>query len=898
MHTSTSIWSQAADVFVRALDLDPAQREAFIDEQCAGQTDPAALREAVQRLIDAHQSLDESSGADAPDAWQDAASAAAAQWIEHDAERLEPGSRAGPFVIERELGVGGMGRVYLARREIDQGEQRVALKVAAFHRLAPQVRQRLRRERQLLATLEHPNIARLIDAGELPPDRPYFAMEYVDGEPIVQHCDRLELPLRARIELVVQVLSAVEYAHQRLVLHRDIKAGNVLVDRDGRPKLLDFGIAKALTGVDAPVSLATADAQAFFSPASAAPEQVLGAATDVATDVYALGALMYELFAGELPLTLEDANPALMAHAIVHTVPALPSRAVARLDKQSPERAAPIARHRRCANARALVRQLQGDLDAIVARCLRKEPEQRYASVERLAADLRAVLESRPIAARRTESLYRLGKFARRHAAAIALAAIACALTIGFVTSTVLQSRQLAIARDRAEARRAQAEDVTQFMIDLFRASDPAQARGRDPGARELLARGSQRLQAINDPETHAALAATIADIDLSLGDYDGAERHSAEALRLLQGLPQADPTGLRTVYRLRARVALARADYPRARGYLEQALRALPAGAGGDTAAIADERLLLRRLQAELEQAQGHLDIALRLWESVDGEHQRRYGNRDLRSIETRHGWVSALRASGQQPRAALLLAQLPALDAGEHPDTPAAAESLYNQARQKREQDDYPAAERLAQEALRVNLKLYGERHSHTAAALNLLGTIAQARGDYRTTAAYFERSLQIKRELKGDQHPHVAAAEYNLGLLQHMYLRDPAGGEKHLHKAVDIATVATPEHMNLAMYRLAWAMALHDLGRDAQAREALVPAMERFKLMPGHAANLALAEAETLCLGDLPTPANARRDMADALTVVRTDFAADNPRVLRLQACQARLDALAKR
>lgn len=897
MQTSTSIWSQAADVFVRALDLDPAQRDAFLDQQCAGQADPAALREAVQRLIEAHQSLDESAGADAPDAWQDIAAAAAAHWIEHDAEQLEPGSRAGPFVIERELGVGGMGRVYLARREIDQGEQRVALKVAAFHRLAPQVRQRLRRERQLLATLEHPNIARLIDAGELPPDRPYFAMEYVDGEPIVQHCDRLQLPLRARIELVVQVLSAVEYAHQRLVLHRDIKAGNVLVDRDGRPKLLDFGIAKALTGVGAPVSLATADAQAFFSPASAAPEQVLGAATDVATDVYALGALMYELFAGELPLTLEDANPALMAHAIVHTVPALPSRAVARLDKHSPERAAQIARDRRCASARALVRQLQGDLDAIVARCLRKEPEQRYASVERLAADLRAVLESRPIAARRTESLYRLGKFARRHVAALTLAAIACALTVGFVTSTVLQSRQLAIARDRAEARRAQAEDVTQFMIDLFRASDPAQARGRDPGARELLARGSQRLQAINDPETRAALAATIADIDLSLGDYDGAERHSAEALRLLQGLAHANPGDLRGVYRLRARVALARADYPRARGYLEQALHALPAD-GGDNAAIADERLLLRRLQAELEQAQGRLDIALRLWESVDGEHQRRYGNRDLRSIETRHGWVSALRASGQQPRAALLLAQLPALDAGEHPDTPAAAEALYNQARQKREQDDYPAAERLAQEALRVNLKLYGERHSYTASTLNLLGTIAQARGDYRTTAAYFERSLQIKRELKGDQHPHVASAEYNLGLLQHMYLHDPVGGETHLRKAVEIATVATPEHMNLAMYRLAWAMALHDMGRDAQAREVLAPAIERFKPMPGHAANLALAQAETLCLGDLPTPANAARDLANALVVIRADFDADNPRVLRLHACQGRLDALAKR
>lgn len=896
MHTSTSLWSQAADVFVRALDLDPSERERFVREQCAAQPDPAAgtaLGEAVQRLLDAHQTLDQRSDTERPLPWQDAAAAAAAHWIEHDAERLDPGSRAGPFVIERELGAGGMGRVYLARRGIDQGEQRVALKVAAFHRLAPQVRQRLRRERQLLATLEHPNIARLIDAGELDADRPYFAMEYVDGEPIVAYCDRRELPLRARIELILQVLSAVEYAHQRLVLHRDIKAGNVLVDRDGRPKLLDFGIAKALAGGDAPASLATADAQAFFSPASAAPEQVLGVATGVATDVYALGALMYELFAGELPLSVQGSNPALMAHAIVHTVPALPSRALARVERQSPQRAAQIARQRRAANARALGRQLRGDLDAIVARCLRKEADQRYASVERLAADLRAVLQSRPIDARGTESLYRLGKFTRRHALSLGIAAIACALTVGFLAQTVLQSRQLAIARDRAEARRAQAEDVTEFLIDLFRASDPAQARGRDPGARELLARGSQRLQAIDDPETHAALAATIADIDLSLADYAGAERHSAEALRLLQGLPQADPTQLRAAYRLRARVAMTRADYPNARDYLERALRILP-----DSPAVADERLQLRRLQAELEQAQGRLDIALRLWESVDAEHQRLYGDRDLRSVEARHGWVSALRAAGEQARAALLLAQLPAQDASQHADTPDAAELLYNQAREKRDQSDYPAAERLAQESLRVHLKLYGERHALTASALNQLGTIAQARGDYPAAVAYFERSLQIKREVRGDKHPQVASAEYNLGLMQHMYLRDPAGGERHLRKAVEIAGVATPEHMNLAMYRLAWAMALHDLGRDAQARGVLAPALERFRPMPGHATNLALAQAELLCLGDQPPPAGANRELAGALAVIRSEFAEDHPKVRRLQPCRARLDTLARR
>ncbi|MGO1070476.1 protein kinase domain-containing protein [Lysobacter sp. CA199] len=892
MQTSTSVWAQAAELFARAVELPPDRRERFLIEHCAGHPDPAALRAAVQRLLDAHQALDSAPDAAQADIWDEAANAALADWIEHDGERLSPGSRAGAFTIERELGAGGMGRVYLAHREIDEGRQHVALKIATLHRLVPQVRQRLRRERQLLATLEHPNIARLVDAGELASDRPYFAMEYVDGEPIVPYCDRLRLPLRARIALMLQVLSAVEYAHQRLVLHRDLKGGNVLVDRDGRPKLLDFGIAKTLVASEPAAGAATADAHAFFSPASAAPEQVLGAATGVATDVYALGALMYELFVGELPLTMADASPAMLAHAIATTVPALPSRAIARLHKQAPERAQAVAQQRHTANAPKLSRQLQGDLDAILARCLRKEPERRYPSVERLAADLRAVLESRPIAARHGESLYRLGKFARRHTAALSLAVFACALSIGFVSHIVLQSRELAAARDRAQARQIQAEHVTAFMIDLFRASDPAQARGRDPSARELLARGAQRLLHVDDTQTRAALAAAIADVDLALDDRDGAERHSADALKLLQTLPERDPSALRAVYALRARVAMARAEYTATQRYLDQAFAGLPAAA-------IDERLQLQSLRAGLYQAQGRLDDSLRLWETLDPEHQRRYGLSDPRSMQARRAWASALRASGQQPRAARLLAQLPAPAASEHGDDPASAKAIYSQALQQRDQGNYPQAERLAQQALRIDIKLYGERHGETAKALNALATIRQARGDYPGAVAYFERSLAIKRAVNGDIHPSVAGAEFNIGVMQHLYLDAPAAAEPHLRKAVEIgARVLPAEHLNLAMYRMGLATALHDLNRAAEARRVLAPARARFQQMSGQTLNLALAQAETICLSTTTVDAAGKRELGRALDTVRAELAADHPKRRRLERCDARLDAVARR
>ncbi|MEH6415960.1 protein kinase domain-containing protein [Pseudomonas sp. CGJS7] len=892
MQTSTSVWSQAAELFARTVDLPADERERVLAEHSANSADPPGLLAAVRRLLAAHQSLDAAAESTQADRWNDAAGAAVADWIEHDGERLAPGQRAGAFTIERELGAGGMGRVYLAYREIDDGRQQVALKVAAFHRLAPQVRQRLRRERQLLASLEHPNIARLVDAGELASDRPYFAMEYVDGEPILAYCDRLRLSLRARIALMLPVLSAVEYAHQRLVLHRDLKAGNVLVDRDGRPKLLDFGIAKTLVASQPDADAATADAHAFFSPASAAPEQVLGAPTGVATDVYALGALMYELFVGELPLATTDASPAMLAHAIATTVPALPSRALARLAKQTPERAQAVAQQRSAGSAQALARQLQGDVDAILARCLRKEPQQRYPSVERLAADLRAVLESRPIAARRDESLYRLGKFARRHAAALSLAALAAALSIGFVGHIVLQSRELELARDRAQARRMQAERVTAFMVDLFRASDPEQARGRDPSARELLARGSQRLQRVDDAQIRAALASAIADIDLALDDLAGAERHSADALRLLQGLPEPDPSALRTAYALRARVALARAEYAPAQNYLDRAFVGLPADA-------VDERLLLQRQRAELYQAQGRLDESLRLWESLDPQFQRRYGLADPRTAQARRAWASALRASDQHSRAALLLAQLPKPAADGQGDNPATAKSIYTQALQQRDAGQYAQAEQLALEALRIDLKLYGERHSETSKAFNALGTIAQARNDYPAAVAYFERSLTIKRAVNGEKHPSVAGGEYNLGLMQHLYLGKPALAEPHLRKAVEIGAQVLPaEHPNLALYRLGWAMALRDLDRVADARAALAAARERLEGVSGQELNLALAQSETLCMSAGPIDRAGQRELDRDLETVRAELAADHPKRQRVERCNTRLDALAKR
>ncbi|QWP77600.1 protein kinase [Lysobacter sp. K5869] len=877
MATSTALWAQAAETFARALELPAPQRAGFLDRACAAHADPAGLRAAVARLLASHDAMEAESSGDAEALpWR-----GPALWADDDHGRLGPGERAGPYAIERELGAGGMGRVYLARRALDGVEQRVALKLAASPLWAPQVQRRLRRERELLASLEHPNIARLIDVGELPSGQPYFAMEYVDGEPIAAWCDRRKLPPRARIELALQALAAVDYAHRRLVLHRDLKSGNVLVDSEGRARLLDFGIAKALeTGAGA---AATVDAQAFFSPASAAPEQARGEPTSVATDVYALGVLLYELLCGQLPLATEGRSAAELSRAIAEDVPPLASRGLAKLEQRDPQRASAIAQARGAASARALRRQLQGDLDAILAKCLRKEPEQRYVSVERLAEDLRAVLQSRPVAARGGERWYRLRKFARRQRLPLALAGLAAALLIGFVTHTVLQSRELALARDRAEARRLQAERVTAFMVDLFRASDPSQKTGAELSARDVLTRAAKALQANRDPETRAALTAAIAEVEFNLGDYAAAERHAAEALHLRLAEPDTEPALLRRSYGLSAQVALLRADYPAADRFLTQAERRL-------TPQAQDEALTLLRLRARLSQAQGKLDAALAQWQRADQLHRQRYGLADSRSMQARRGWASALSAAGQQERAAQLLEQLPRA----HGEDPAGAKALASQARQLREKERYAEAEKAAMQALNIDLARFGEDHEETASVYTLLGTIAQGREDYPAALKWLEQALQVRLKVFGPKHPRVASSEFNIGLMHHLFLGDAATAEPHLRRAVKIAAATTPEHLNLAFYQLEWGMALRDLGRYDEARAALAPALQRFEAVQGQELNRALTRFEGLCMEPAPWTAAQAQAFAQAAAAVRAELKPEHPKRRRLERCAAQYAA----
>ena len=448
-------WQRVKDVLHEALALAEPERRSLLDR--LEREDPALAAEIVS-LLAAHAeaetfietpALAETRALDALDNAQ-----AGSGWI---------GRRLGPYVVERELGHGGMGTVYLASRADDEYKQRVAIKVVRGYMAGDAIR-RFRRERQILADLNHPNIARLIGGGTLDDGSPYVVMEYIEGLPIDQYCDGNRLTIPARLALFQQVCAAVHYAHQHLVVHRDLKPGNILVTSDGVPKLLDFGIAKLIDTDGA----AEVTATRLMTLESASPEQVRGEPITTATDVYALGVMLYGLLTGQSPYALPAKTPHELTRAICEVDPEAPSAVVARVHGGT------VARHERWR-----------DLDAVTLKALHKEPERRYPGADQLAADLQRHLEGQLVLAAPSPFSYRARKFIARHrAAVIAAAAVSLALVGGIVT-TAWQARIAREERARAERRFNDVRKLARTMI--FEMYDAVAALPGSTNARKLL---------------------------------------------------------------------------------------------------------------------------------------------------------------------------------------------------------------------------------------------------------------------------------------------------------------------------------------------------------------------------------------------------------------------------
>jgi eukaryotic-like serine/threonine-protein kinase len=517
MKISATTWNTISKLLDEALDLEPAARTTWLERL---QISDPELASSVQQLLAAHatsETADVLAGLPSIENLTGASSGQKGQL------GLNAGDRVGPYLLKRELGAGGMADVWLAERADGAFARDVALKLPRINRLRKDLAIRFARERDILARLEHPHIARLYDAGVTDDGLPYLAMEFVDGQPITNYCDNQRMPIKARLELFAQVLDAVQFAHANLIIHRDLKPSNIIVGNDGRVRLLDFGIAKLLVDDEsiAETQLTQLSGRAL-TPDYASPEQIKGEPLTIATDVYSLGVVFYELLTGNRPYKLKVKSAAQLEMAILEVESLAPSMNIQ-------ESAAAV----RLSTSRQLQKMLAGDLDAITLKALGKTPKTRYASINALADDLQRFTTGRPVMATVPSRWQRTRKLAGRNKLAFgATAAIAASL----VSATLISLSQAKSAREQATVAKretARATAVQNFLLDIFRANSDQQQdplKARNTTARELLdigaARVTQNLKELPEAEDH--ILDTLAEMYWAVG----LDERSAEMAR------------------------------------------------------------------------------------------------------------------------------------------------------------------------------------------------------------------------------------------------------------------------------------------------------------------------------------------------------------------------------
>lgn len=747
----------------------------------------------------------------------------------------------------RSLGAGGMGEVYLAERADAQFEQQVAIKVVHGGALAVSMHSRLKLERQILAQLDHPNIAHLLDGGALPDGSAYIVMEYIDGEAIDVYCDLHCLDINARLKLFQTVCAAVHYAHQNLIVHRDLKPSNILVTGAGIPKLLDFGIAKLLDERQAArhtLAVTQADIR-IMTPDHASPEQVRGQAITTSSDVYVLGVLLYKLLCGTSPFFIASMRLSEIERAICEKDPLPPSQMVSA--EELPE--SKSVAEARGTSAKRLRRALDGDLNNIVLMAMRKEPERRYGSAEQLAADIQRFLEGKPVIARRDTVSYRTSKFVKRHWLPVSAAAAVAFMIIAFSVTTYQQSLRIAAERDRAaqqreraEHERARAEEVSSFLVNLFKLSDPEENRGNQVTARELLDSGAKRLEAglQDQPETKAALLSTVGAVYDSLGQYQDALPILDEALQL-QG-PARDGSHIGTLLEI-ASARIGTGDLPRAEPPLQNALHISQSEFGAKS--IESGRTLwalgrLRLQQGRFGEAQDLFIKSVAILQA-DNAPQTDISSLldDLAKVYTRgQQWELAK----QTYERALAIDRRILGD-----DHPRVAQHLENLAIVEQNIGDLKQAETLYLDSLKRMDSAYGERHPETAIAKGNYGLLLQREGRLTEAEPLLRDAVAIRLSLFGPSNYNVGYARVSLAMLLHDK-GDLATSESEFRQALAIYDKSLPaNHQNRASLLMHFARLLVDRNKSA---EALAKSEESVKIWtatsPASSPQTALAHA----------------------------------------------------
>ena len=751
-------WSRLDALLDQALELPIERRDTLLER--VGREDPA-LRARVEQLLAADAAAGDFLN-DGAEAWLHSGPLTPAHRAEQGA--LDVGARVGPYRVSHELGRGGMGIVYRAERADGEFAQVVALKLVRRGFDGDDTTVRFRRERQILAQLDHASIARLLDGGLHTDGRPYFAMELVEGEPITTYCDRRHLSIDARVRLFCRVCDAVQYAHGRLIVHRDLKPANIFVSATGDLKLLDFGIAKLLADDANESPELTRTGARPLTPAYAAPEQLRGEPVSTATDVYALGVILFELLTARRPSASSG-----LQHASLDAEPPRPSDVAIRNRVDADE----IAQARGM-TPRALAARLAGDLDAIVLKALRREPQFRYLGAGAFAEDLERFLEGRPVAARPEGRRYRTGKFVRRHRAGLAVAGLLVALLLAFAATTAIQARRLAQERDRANREAETAQAVNDFLQNdlLAQAGASAQARSStkpDPDlkVRTALDRAAARIEGKfqAQPLVEASIRLTIGKTYKDLGLYQEAEQHLGRALDLHRSvLGERHVDSLTTVGEM-ASLFIREAKYGDADRLLTKSLDTAQRTLGADD----PQTLMIMGNLAQSYMLQGkHAEAESFALKVLDGK-RRVLGQEHAETLTSMGVLASLYWRQGKYAEAEPVRAQVVQLQrrllGDEHPDT---LTSINNLALIALYRGKYAEAEALFTQLLDTMRRVLGEEHMETMISTGNLGLVYFRQGRYGEAEPVFEKTLALKQRVLGDRHPETLTSMNNLAVL----------------------------------------------------------------------------------------------------------------------------------
>lgn len=698
------------------------------------------------------------------------------------------GRRLGVWQLETLIGQGGMGAVYLAARADGVVKQRAAVKLVHPALASSSLHQRFLTERQVLASLENPAIARLLDAGTSEEGHPYLVMEYVEGTDVERHCVERGLTVDERLTLFRGVCGAVEYAHRNLIVHSDIKPGNVLVTADGQVKLLDFGIARLL-GTGGDITLAGA---VRFTPAFASPEQLAGRSVTTATDIYSLGVLLYRLLTGRHPYKLTGLPLSGVARVITEETPRTPSSAVLQAPPEGSDELIDADVLRPQLDRKSLSRALTGDLDTIVLTALRKEPDRRYASVAAMAEDVRRHQEGLPVVARGDSWRYRAGKFLARNRLASLASAVAIVSLIAGAGIAVWQAREATRERDRARVQAHRAEEMNRLLRSTLTSADPIRGEGREIKVVALLAGASARLgtELAGQPGLEGSLRETLGETYRNLGLAEEAEGEFSRALAL-----HAKAGDEQSAARARVLLAVALRD----QGKFEAAEKDLR-----------DALTVLRRAGSNFETTQA-LDALL-----VTLRHQ---------------GKFEEAIAAGEEA-AAMLRSRFP-------DQLNPLASLLNNLALAYGEQGKFAEAERLHRQSIALIRRDRGDRHPQTAEAVANLAGVLDMQGKLAEAEPLYREAMLTQEALLTEEHPDFLRTLTSYANLLWLMKR-PVEAEPHARRARDVATRALgAEHPMAAYAENILGGILLDVNKPAEAEGVIRSALAKRRKMlpPGH-------------------------------------------------------------